>query len=156
MGIIAAAEAATKSSASSSSLTFLLIIVLFFVGIYFLMIKPQRRRQQQVIQQQNTVAPGARVRTIGGMYADVVALDGDDVVLEVAPGVEVRYAKRAIAEILTPGESVTEEPVDSQYAEDDTLSAEDDLADSRDDEFSDVDDRAGANGTKAKSDSDVF
>ena len=99
---IAAAEAATKSS--GSALTFPILIVLVFVGFYFLMIRPQRRRQQQVAKQQNTVSPGARVRTTAGMYATVTAVDGDDVVLEVAPGIEVRYLKRAIMEVIAPGE----------------------------------------------------
>ncbi len=103
MRITAAAEAATKSS--SSSLTFPILIVLVFVGFYFLMIRPQRRRQQAVAQQQNTVNPGARVRTTAGMYATVTAVDGDDVVLEVAPGIEVRYLKRAIMEVIAPGEA---------------------------------------------------
>jgi preprotein translocase subunit YajC len=103
MGIVAAAEAASKSS--GSALTFPLLIVLVFVGFYFLMIRPQRRRQQQVQQQQKTVAPGAQVRTTAGMYATVTEVDGDDVVLEVAPGVEVRYLKRAIMEVITPGEA---------------------------------------------------
>ena len=103
MGTIAAAEAASKSG--GSALTFPLLIVLVFVGFYFLMIRPQRRRQQQVQQKQRTVAPGAQVRTTAGMYATVTEVDGDDVVLEVAPGVEVRYLKRAIMEVITPGEA---------------------------------------------------
>jgi preprotein translocase subunit YajC len=103
MGILAAADAATKSS--SSSLTFPILIVLVFVGFYFLMIRPQRRRQQQAAQQQNTVLPGARVRTTAGMYATVVAVEDNDVILEVAPGVEVRYLKRAIMEVVTPAEA---------------------------------------------------
>jgi preprotein translocase subunit YajC len=107
MGFIAAADAATKSS--SSSLTFPILIVLVFVGFYFLMIRPQRRRQQAVAQQQKTVNPGARVRTTAGMYATVVAVDGDDVILEVAPGVEVRYLKRAIMEVVDPGEGDADE-----------------------------------------------
>jgi preprotein translocase subunit YajC len=103
MAIIAAADAATKSS--GSSLTFPILIVLVFVGFYFLMIRPQRRRQQQVVQQQNTVVPGARVRTTAGMYATVVAVEDNDVILEVAPGVEVRYLKRSIMEVVTPAEA---------------------------------------------------
>ena len=101
-GLAAAAEAATKSS--GSSLTFPILIVLVFVGFYFLMIRPQRRRQQQVQQQQRTVPPGAQVRTTAGMYATVVEVDGNDVVLEVAPGMEVRYLKRAVMEVITPGD----------------------------------------------------
>src|SRR5216683_5852216 len=68
------------------------------------LLQPLRRRQQAVAQQQRTVNPGARVRTTAGMYATVTAVDGDDVVLEVAPGVEVRYLKRAIMEVIAPGE----------------------------------------------------
>jgi preprotein translocase subunit YajC len=144
MGTIAAALAATSKSSGSGSFTFLLLIVVVFVGFYFLMIRPQRRRQQQVAQQQNTVTPGARVRTTAGMYATVIAVDGDDVVLEVAPGVEVRYLKRAIMEVISPGEQPepdepeayadpepeadgTEEPADT------VGSAEEGLADSHDD-----------------------
>ena len=103
MAFISAADAASRSS--SSSLTFPILIVLVFVGFYFLMIRPQRRRQQQVAQQQNTVNPGARVRTTAGMYATVVAVDGDDVILEVAPNVEVRYLKRAIMEVVAPADA---------------------------------------------------
>src|SRR5712692_5851748 len=126
MGFIAAADAATKSS--GSALTFPILIVLVFVGFYFLMIRPQRRRQQAVAQQQRTVNPGARVRTTAGMYATVIAVDGDDVVLEVAPGVEVRYLKRAIMEVLAPADAAeTFEDSDS------VKSAEEGLADSHDD-----------------------
>jgi preprotein translocase subunit YajC len=114
MGITSAAEAAAKSG---SSLTFPILIVLVFVGFYFLMIRPQRRRQQQVQQQQKTVAPGAQVRTTAGMYATVVEVDDNDVVLEVAPGVEVRYLKRAIAEVITPGDEETEVPADGEFDE---------------------------------------
>ncbi len=153
--VSAAADAASKSS--SSALTFPILIVLVFVGFYFLMIRPQRRRQQAVQQQQKTVNPGARVRTTAGMYATVTAVDGDDVVLEVAPGIEVRYLKRAIMEVIASGEADEAEtytdgeaePYDergsySDDAEDDETSgthagtggvksAEDGLADSHDD-----------------------
>jgi preprotein translocase subunit YajC len=148
MGTIAATVAAsTKSSSGSSEFTFILLIALVFVGFYFLLIRPQRRRQQQVAQQQNTVSLGARVRTTAGMYATVTAVDGDDVVLEVAPGVEVRYLKRAIMEVIAPGDGdgtdgqdaedmsyADDEPEDVDAHEDDG-SAEDDLADTRDDDL---------------------
>ena len=75
--------------------------MLVFVGFYFLMIRPQRRRQQQAQQHQRTVSPGARVRTTAGMYATVSAVDGDDVILEVAPGVDVRYMRRAVMEVIS-------------------------------------------------------
>jgi preprotein translocase subunit YajC len=110
----AAAEAATKSSGSS---TFLILIVVFIGLIYFMAIRPGRNRQKKVSQQQNTVRPGARVRTTAGMYATVVAVDGDDVVLEVAPDIEVRYIKRAIMEVLTPGDEPAEDENDAEHEE---------------------------------------
>jgi preprotein translocase subunit YajC len=108
---LAVAAAATKSSFNPSTLILILVVV---VGFYMLMIRPQRRRQQQAQQKQNTVVPGARVRTTAGMYATVVEVDGDDVVLEVAPGIEVRYMRRAIMDVVSPGE----EPEDTDAAED--------------------------------------
>ena len=94
----AAAEAATKSSGSS---TFLILIVVFIGLIYFMAIRPGRNRQKKVSQQQKTVRPGARVRTTAGMYATVVAVDGDDVVLEVAPDIEVRELTRQLSAEMT-------------------------------------------------------
>jgi preprotein translocase subunit YajC len=119
MGSFTAVVAAT-STKSSSSYTFLLLIALVFIGFYFLMIRPQRRRQQQAQQQQRTLNPGARVRTTAGMYATVSAVDGDDVILEVAPGVDVRYMRRAVMEVIAPGdaEETVEDVHEDDYADD--------------------------------------
>ena len=145
MGINSAVVLAASTKSSSGSYTFLLLIALVFIGFYFLMIRPQRRRQQQAQQNQRTLTPGARVRTTAGMYATVSAVDGDDVILEVAPGVEVRYIRRAVMEVLAPGEEEEEtEPEDAEYDDhepdeaevsdvhDDATSAADGLTDSHD------------------------
>ena len=113
-----AAAAATKSSFNPSTLILILVVV---VGFYMLMIRPQRRRQQQAQQRQNSVQPGARVRTTAGMYATVVEVDGDDVVLEVAPGIEVRYMRRAIMDVVSPGEETEETETDSEDVEDEDV-----------------------------------
>jgi preprotein translocase subunit YajC len=148
MGTFIAAAEAASSKSSSSSYTFLLLIALVFIGFYFLMIRPQRRRQQMAQQNQRTLTPGARVRTTAGMYATVSAVDGDDVILEVAPGVDVRYMRRAVMEVVAPGEDEETETVadahDEEYdddvpedteasdAHDGSESAEEGLADSHD------------------------
>ena len=43
------------------------------------------------------LSSGDQVVTVGGMYGTIVALDGDEVRLEIAPDVVVRVARRAIA-----------------------------------------------------------
>jgi preprotein translocase subunit YajC len=88
--------AATSTSSKGNPYLFPIIILALFGLLYFVMIRPQRNRQRQAQQMQSQVMPGQRVRTTAGMYATVVSIEGDDVVLEVAPGVNVRYMRRAI------------------------------------------------------------
>src|SRR5271163_915860 len=91
--------AASKSTSGGGSAEFFIIIVAILAMMYFLMIRPQRRRQRQATETQREMGPGQRVRTTAGMYATVVSVDGDDVVLEVAPGVESRFLRRAVMEV---------------------------------------------------------
>jgi preprotein translocase subunit YajC len=64
------------------------------------------------------------------MYATVTAVDGDDVVLEVAPGVEVRYVRRAIMEVITPGDQPeTDDAEPESYADTEEPDAEEPEAD---------------------------
>ena len=101
LGIVAPLAASSSSGGFNPSTLILILIVV--VAFYLLMIRPQQRRKQQAPQQKNNVQPGARVRTTAGMYATVVDVDGDDVVLEVAPGIEVRYMRSAVMDVVSPG-----------------------------------------------------
>jgi preprotein translocase subunit YajC len=101
MGNVILAAASTKSGGSSAYL--LIGLVVLFGLLYFVTIRPQRRRQQQAQQTQRDVVPGSRVRTTAGMYATVVAIEDQDVVLEIAPGVEARFMRRAIMDVVPDG-----------------------------------------------------
>ena len=92
--------AATSSKSGGSSAYLLLGLVVLFGVLYFVMIRPQRRRQQQAQQTQRDVSPGSRVRTTAGMYATVTAIEDQDVILEIAPGVEARFMRRAIMDVV--------------------------------------------------------
>jgi preprotein translocase subunit YajC len=99
--------AATTTSSKGNPYLFPIIILALFGLLYFVMIRPQRNRQRQAAQTQNEVLPGSRVRTTAGMYATVVSVEGDDVMLEVAPGVNVRYMRKAIMNVVpdAPGDT---------------------------------------------------
>jgi preprotein translocase subunit YajC len=86
------------SSSGGSSITFLLPLLLIG-GLYFLMIRPQQKRQQQQKQLANDVDLNDEIVTHGGMYGTVTEIDDDDgsILLEVAPGVEIRMLKQAVA-----------------------------------------------------------
>jgi preprotein translocase subunit YajC len=97
MDILAAGPAlAATGKTSSGNYSFLIIIVLVFGLMYFFMIRPQRNRQRQAQQQQRQAGIGARVRTTAGMYGTIVDEDDDNVMVEVAPGVQIKMMRRAI------------------------------------------------------------
>ncbi|TDE59307.1 preprotein translocase subunit YajC [Nonomuraea mesophila] len=83
----------------------ILPLILLVVVFYFLLIRPQRKRQQEAVKMQNSLTPGTRVMTTTGLFGTVVTVDNEDVVLEVAPGVETRWVKAAIGRVVTPGDA---------------------------------------------------
>jgi preprotein translocase subunit YajC len=95
---ILAATAATKTS-SSSFLPLLIIIVLF--GLFYVtIIRPQRNKQRAATQTQSQAVPGQRVRTTAGIYGTLVSGDDRDVVVEIAPGVQIQMLRRGIMEVV--------------------------------------------------------
>jgi preprotein translocase subunit YajC len=88
--------AAAKSGSSGTSLLPILFIVVLFVLLYVVMIRPQRNRQRQAAANQRGVVPGQRIRTTAGIYGTVTADLGDDLELEVSPGVRIRIMRRAV------------------------------------------------------------
>jgi len=96
--MVVAADAATKSS-SSSFLPLLIIIVLF--GLFYVtIIRPQRNRQRNAQATQRHVMPGQRVRTTAGIYGTVISGDDRDVIVEIAPGVQVTMLRRGIMDVV--------------------------------------------------------
>jgi preprotein translocase subunit YajC len=67
---------------------------------------------------QSALGPGDQIVTIGGMHATVVSVDADVVTVEIAPGVEVKYARPAIARVVSQDSATAEEPAEEPVAED--------------------------------------
>jgi preprotein translocase subunit YajC len=82
---------------------FLLIIVAFGF-LYFVIVRPQKKRQLQARQMLSEVTIGAEIVTAGGIYGRVTELHDGDVMVEIAPQLTVRLARRAIASVLPPAE----------------------------------------------------
>ena len=83
-----------------SFLPIILIIVIF----YFLLIRPQQRQQKEAKKREASLTPGQKVVTIGGIHGIVREVLANDVRVELAPNVVVKFAKAAIAQILTKNE----------------------------------------------------
>ena len=100
------------AASGGGSFTPLLLIVLLFGVMYFLMIRPQQKRRREAQSMQSQLGPGDQIVTIGGLHATVVAIDDDIVTVEISPGVNVRFARPAIARVLAQESAAADEPVD--------------------------------------------
>jgi preprotein translocase subunit YajC len=94
----------------------ILFFALLIVGLYLLAIRPQRVRARALAQVQAALAVDSQVITTAGIHARVAAIDGDDVVLEIAPGVQVRFARAAVVRVLPEPPSTSEQPQTNEPA----------------------------------------
>jgi preprotein translocase subunit YajC len=80
------------------------LIIIAFGFLYFVLIRPQKKRQLAQTQMLKELSVGDEVVTAGGIYGEIVGLGDDDVQVRIAPEIEVRVARRAIASV-TPAAS---------------------------------------------------
>ncbi|GLY26381.1 preprotein translocase subunit YajC [Micromonospora sp. NBRC 101691] len=92
---------AAEGGGGAGGLTPILMIALLFGVMYFMMIRPQQKRRKEAEAMQSALGPGDEVVTIGGLYGTVTGVADDTVLLEVAPGVQTRYARPAIARVVS-------------------------------------------------------
>jgi preprotein translocase subunit YajC len=100
-------------------MSFFVLIAIAFLLMWLLLIRPQRRRQSQQVTMQENLGVGDEVVTAGGLYGTVERLDEDEVGIEIADGVVVRIARRAIAAII-PEEEDAEDDELEEMAEDES------------------------------------
>jgi preprotein translocase subunit YajC len=89
-----------------------LIIVALFVLFWLLLIRPQRRRQRAQEELITNLRVGDEIVTAGGLYGDITAIEGDEVYVEIAEGVEVRVARRAVAGVMPDDDEDEEDELD--------------------------------------------
>jgi preprotein translocase subunit YajC len=106
---------------------FLILMVLVFVVFYVLAVRPQRRRQAEHEARIDRVDVGDDVLTTGGIYGTVVQAEDDDLVVEIADGVEVHMTRRGVAVVLPPDneEEDDHEEDDDEYEDEDELASAD-------------------------------
>jgi preprotein translocase subunit YajC len=115
---------------------FLIIMVLMLGVMYVLMIRPQRQRQSQQQSMIEEAGVGDDVLTTGGIYGTISQVEGEDLVVEIAPDVTVHMTRRGIAAVLPPegdeededDEEDEEDVVDAEAEDDDALDEPDEAA----------------------------
>jgi preprotein translocase subunit YajC len=113
----------------------LILLLAMFVLLWVLLIRPQRQRQQKQQHLLSSVEPGDEVLTVGGLYGIVRDIDEeDDLIVEIAEGIQVRIARRAVGGVVKPEDEDDElDELDEDVDEaDETPEHEDRVVDSED------------------------
>lgn len=91
----AEAAAATPPEGPSMLMSALPLIIIF-VLFYVLVLRPQSKRIREHADLLQALKAGDKVVTGGGLYATVVKIEGGDITVEIAPGVQVKAQKHTI------------------------------------------------------------
>jgi preprotein translocase subunit YajC len=90
-----------------------LLVVLVLGAIWFFVVVPSRRRQRSHAEMQDSVEVGDEIITAGGLHAVVREEDGDELRVEIAPGVVATLDRRAVAAVAREVEVEVEPSIDA-------------------------------------------
>jgi preprotein translocase subunit YajC len=106
----------------------LILLLAMFVLLWVLLIRPQRQRQLKQQQLLTGIELGDEVLTVGGLYGIVRGIDEeDDLIVEIAEGIQVRIARRAVGGVVKPDED-EDEAVDEPEDEEGVVDSEDSVS----------------------------
>ena len=91
------ALAALAAGPEKDHLATLILLTAMFALLWLLLIRPQRQRQLKQQHLLGSIEPRPEPLTVGGLYGIVREIDEVDLVVEIAEGIQVRIARRAIA-----------------------------------------------------------
>jgi preprotein translocase subunit YajC len=80
---------------------FLLVLLAL---VWLLLIRPRQRAMRAQQRQLQSLKVGDEILTAGGIYGTVLDEEGDELTVRIAPQVEVRVARRAVAAVLSEPE----------------------------------------------------
>jgi len=89
--------APAQAPGAGSMFTQLLPLIFIIVIFYFLLIRPQQQRQKAQRELIESLKKGDNVVTAGGIHGVIVQVNDDEVTLEVAKGVNIRFSKSSVS-----------------------------------------------------------
>ena len=101
----AAAPTTSPTSAAPNLLSGTLVPLLLVGALFvFMLILPERKKQKQRQKMLDALKKGDRVMTSSGIYGTVVTTTSEQVVLQVADNVRLRFTRAAIQSVITSEE----------------------------------------------------
>src|SRR5438552_5103826 len=92
---------------------FVLVVVVLFALFWLLVLRPNRRRQMEQKALIQNVEVGDEIVTAGGLFGHVKSVADDELLVEIAPGTDVRIARRAVASIVGPEDEEEDEELEA-------------------------------------------
>ena len=92
----------------SGGSSFLVPMLLVGAIFWFVMIGPERKQRKKRASMLSELGKGAKVMTTSGMIATVVQVQDDEVTLQAAEGVRLRFSLSAIQTVLADNEKAAE------------------------------------------------
>ncbi|HEY8517550.1 MAG TPA: preprotein translocase subunit YajC [Candidatus Binatia bacterium] len=84
---------------------FAMILIVF----YFLLVRPQQKKARETQQMLDNLKVNDEVVTTGGLYGKIVRLADRNIVLEIAPKVQVRMERTSVSRVVPKSEKGSEE-----------------------------------------------
>ncbi|WP_320175879.1 preprotein translocase subunit YajC [Maridesulfovibrio sp.] len=81
-------------------------LILMFAIFYFLLIRPQQKKAKEHKAMLDAIQRGDRVLTAGGIYGRVTAVDGDELTVELAEGMQVKVERSFVSNLANPAKKV--------------------------------------------------
>lgn len=82
----------------------ILLLVAMFAIMYFLMIRPQQKKMREDQEMRSQLSPGDRVLLTSGVFATVAHIGERQMIVELAPGVEITVLKGNVARRVDPAD----------------------------------------------------
>lgn len=98
-----AADAAAPAAAQGGGMMEIGILIFFFAIFYLLIWRPQAKRSKEHRNLVAALSKGDEVVMSGGMMGKIVDLDDQTLTVKIAEGVQVRYQRHAVAQVLPKG-----------------------------------------------------
>jgi preprotein translocase subunit YajC len=97
---------------ANSWVVYILVIVAMF---YFMIIRPNKKRVDDQRQLLNALTVGSRVMLTAGIIGTIRVIGETQIVVELAPGVEITALKQVVAKVLGPDDE------EFEYSDDDSV-----------------------------------
>ena len=122
------APAPAAGGGSGGQFNIMAIILVAVLWFYILILRPQQKQDKQRKAMMDALKKNDRVLTSAGIYGTVISGDDRDVVVEIAPGVQVTMLRRGIMDVVPEDDQGGTGPVSQptpDTGEEDTKPADD-------------------------------